>query len=122
VTASTAAAVTPPGCTASNFTVTPATGATINNGGSLTGNPKYFQISVQVTTLCLSLTVQYSPTNNGVKTTDAYGGAPTNGTITWQTTATQWAEGTITFYLYIAGTNTGYSQSVTIACANGKTC
>jgi hypothetical protein len=113
----------PTGCSATNFTVSPASGATINSSGSLVGSQKYFQISVDVTLGCNPpVAVQYSPTNNGVIQTDVYGGSATTGTLTWQTTATQWAEGTITFYLYIAGSSTGASQSVTIACNSGKIC
>jgi prepilin-type N-terminal cleavage/methylation domain-containing protein len=110
------------GCSAYNFTVSPATGATIDSTGSLTGSPNYFLVSVQVTTGCSQVAVQYSPTNNGQYTTDVYSGAATSGTLTWQTTALKWAEGTTTFALYIAGASTGESQSVTIACAPGKTC
>jgi hypothetical protein len=121
-TATTSTAVTPPSCQVTNFTVTPSTGATINTGGQLTGSQKYFLIQATVSPACTALAVQYSPTNNGVKVTDAYTGPPPNGSVTWQTTATQWAEGTINFALYNAGTYTNNSLSVTIQCNNGKTC
>jgi prepilin-type N-terminal cleavage/methylation domain-containing protein len=112
----------PPGCGLSNFAVSPASGAAINSSGSLTGNQKYFLISVDATLGCSGLAVEYTPTNNGQVWTDAYTGAATTGTLTWQTTATTWAEGTVVFNLFVAGQSAGWSQSVLIACANGKNC
>lgn len=99
-------------CSATNFSVTPAA-TTIGSSDKL-DQISAFAASVSVTTACSNVALYYSPLNNGSYTTDS---APAgSGTLTWNTSATKWAVGTITFHLYVAGADTGETAQVTISC------
>ena len=99
-------------CSATNFTVSPAS-ATIGSSAKLS-SVSTFQVSVQVTSGCNNVAVYYSPKNDGTYQTDF--GPSGNGTLTWSTTAQKWAAGTITFHLYIASVDTGDAAQVKITC------
>jgi prepilin-type N-terminal cleavage/methylation domain-containing protein len=99
-------------CTAESFTVTPSS-TTIGSNDKL-DQISSFQASATVTSSCNNVALYYSPTNNSTYTTDS---APAgSGTLTWNTSATKWAVGTITFHLYIGGTDSGETAQVKIAC------
>lgn len=104
-------------CSATNFTVSP-TSASIGSSDKLSGISA-FQVSAEVTSGCSNVAVQYIPTITGSTVTDnAPGGT---GTLAWTTSASKWAAGTVTFHLYIGGTDTGQVQQVTISC-NAQHC
>lgn len=98
-------------CVLSGFSVSPPS-ATIDSSDKLSGNP--FQFSVNASSACSNVAVQYQPRNTGSTVTDyAPGGT---GSLVWNSSASKWAAGTITFHLYNAGTDTGQAQQVTISC------
>lgn len=105
-------------CTYSNFTVT--TGIASSEGSTTIGsNDKLDQISsltasATVSSACSNVALYYSPQNNSNYTTDS--ASASSGTLSWNTSASKWAAGTITFHLYIAGADTGATAQVTITC------
>lgn len=111
----------PQTCSATNFTVTGYNGTATAQIGSSDhlSNISAFTVSVQVTSGCNNVAAYYSPKNDGTYVTDYGPSGP--GTVSWSTSASKWAAGTITFHLYQNGTDTGDTSQVTITCS-GKTC
>lgn len=105
-------------CSASNFTVTPTT-TTIGSSDML-DKVSSFQLSAQVTSACSSIGAYYSPKNDGTYVTDTATPSGAGG-VTWATTASKWAAGTITFTLYLNGAATTNTIQVTISC-DAKKC
>jgi prepilin-type N-terminal cleavage/methylation domain-containing protein len=104
-------------CSATNFTVTPKS-AQIGSSDHLSGISS-FTVSVQITSGCNNVAAYYSPKNDGTYVSDSAPSGP--GTVTWSTSASKWAAGTVTFHLYVGGTDTGDTAQVTIICG-AKSC
>ena len=104
-------------CVYSNFTVSPST-ASIGSNKTLIGISA-FQVSVQVTSACNNIYVSYDPQLKNQPVTDS---APAgSGSLTWNTSASRWAAGTIVFTLYVGGAQTSDAAQVQISCT-AKSC